>query len=217
MKNVLIIGSSGMIGGTILQLCLQNTEIGTITLINRKPLNIKHNKIVEIIHDDFLNLETIQQAFTNQDICFYCLGVYTGQVSTQEFNKITIDYTKSIGLILKEKSPKATICFLSGAGADSSEKSKVLFAKAKGIAENFLIHLNFYNTFIFRPGYIYPVNKRKEPNMAYKLFRLLYKPLSAIYPNIGLTSMQLASKMLFVALNGYNGVILENKDIRSLT
>lgn len=216
IKNVLIIGSSGMIGGEILKLCLENSQIGTITLINRRTLNIKHNKINEIIHDDFLNFENVKYAFDNQNICFYCLGVYTGQVATTEFNKITIDYTKAIGLILKEKSPQATFCFLSGAGADSSEKSKVLFAKAKGIVENFLISLKFAKTYIFRPGYIYPVIKRKEPNLAYKLFRILYKPISFIYPNIGLTSLQLASKMLHVGLNNYNNIILENKDIRSI-
>ena len=61
-------------------------------------------------------------------------------------------------------------------GADTSEKSSVMFAKDKGIAENFLFNLKFHRTYSFRPGYIYPVTKRNEPNFGYKLTRLLYKP-----------------------------------------
>jgi hypothetical protein len=90
----------------------------------------------------------------------------------------------------------------------------VLFAKAKGIAENYILSLKFPHTYIFRPGYIYPVEPRKEPNLLYKIFRLLYKPLSFIYPNIGLTSLQLAQKMITVSSFGSNKVVLKNSDIR---
>jgi nucleoside-diphosphate-sugar epimerase len=214
MKNVIIIGASGMIGNHILKLCLTHKEINKITLINRKPLGINNTKVIEVIHTDFMNVESVKQHFDNQDICFYCLGVYTGQVPTDEFNKITIDYTKVFADALKQESPQATFCFLSGQGADSSEKSSVLFAKAKGIAENYLLNLKFARTFIFRPGYIYPVEPRKEPNTLYSVFRLLYKPISYIYPNIGLTSLQLAQKMLSVGLLGNDKDVLENKDIR---
>lgn len=215
MKHVIIIGSSGMIGNTILKLCIENKEIEKITLINRKPLGIKNSKITEIIHADFMDYESVKNQLINQDICFYCLGVYTGQVPKQEFNKITIDYTKVFVDAFKYASPQATVCFLSGQGADSSEKSSVLFAKAKGIAENYILSLKFPHTYIFRPGYIYPVEPRKEPNLLYKFFRVLYKPLSIIYPNIGLTSLQLAQKMLNVGLFGNNKVVLENSDIRN--
>ena len=210
----MIVGSSGMIGNTILKLCLEHKEIEKITVINRKPLSIKNSKVTEILHTDFMNFDSVQQQFADHDICFYCLGVYTGQVPTQEFNKITIDYTKAFVNALKHVSPQATVCFLSGQGADSSEKSSVLFAKAKGIAENYILSLKFPHTYIFRPGYIYPVEPRKEPNLLYKIFRVLYKPLSFMYPNIGLTSLQLAQKMLAVGLLGNNKVVLENSDIR---
>jgi nucleoside-diphosphate-sugar epimerase len=215
MKNILIAGSSGMVGSLILQLAIESNEVGSIVLINRKPTAIKHHKIKEYIHSDFLHFESIANAFANIDICYYCIGVYTGQVPTEGFNKITIDYTKAFANALKQYSPQASFCFLSGQGADNKEKSKILFARAKGIAENYLLSKQFKNTFIFRPGYIYPTIARQEPNLAYKLMKVLYKPVSLIYPNIGLTSLQLAIKMFTVGLSGYSKNILENKDIRS--
>lgn len=214
MKNILIAGSSGMIGSLVLKSCLQNAAVAKITLLNRKPSGIADPRVTEILHQDFLNFETVKSAFSNQDICFYCVGIYTGQVPAEEFNKITIDYTKAFADALHQQSPKTTFCFLSGQGADSTEKSKVLFAKAKGIAENHLLSLGFPKTFIFRPGYIYPVTPRKEPNLLYRISRPLYPVLSLIYPNIGLTSVQLAEKMVEVGFNGHDKVILENADIR---
>ena len=119
--------------------------------------------------------------------------------------------------MLKQQSPNATFCFLSGQGADSSEKSRILFAKEKGIAENYLLRLQFANTYIFRPGYIYPVTPRKEPNFSYKVMRKLYKPISFIYPNIGVSSIQLANKMVSVGINGGDKIVYENKAIQNNT
>jgi nucleoside-diphosphate-sugar epimerase len=214
MKNVIIAGSSGMIGNQILQLCIEHEEVGIITLINRRPSGIKHPKIKEVIHTDFTNLDVIASAFAHQDVCYYCVGVYTGAVPTDEFNKITIDYTSVFGKMLQAHSPAATVCFLSGAGADSTERSKVLFARAKGIAENHLLSLGFPRIYIFRPGYIYPVVPRREPNFAYTLMRWLYCPISAVYANMGVTSTHLAQRMYEHGLDGGKQTILENRDIR---
>lgn len=215
MKSVLILGSSGMIGSLVLQNCLSNPEISTVTTVVRRKSTIKHPKLVEIVHSDFLDFSMIKNQLKNQDICFYCLGVYTGQVSRADFASITIDYTKALATTLRNANENTTFCFLSGQGADSTEKSRIMFAKDKGIIENILFKLNFYRTFCFRPGYIYPVKERREPNFSYKIMRLLYQPfLSKIYPNIGVTSDKLASVMVTIGLNGYDKSIIENNDIR---
>lgn len=214
MKNVIITGSNGMIGRLVLEECLQRNDVQKVTSITRRPLGIHNEKLVEVIHTDFLEYTAIETQLNNQDVCFYCIGVYTGQVPKEEFKKITVDFTKAFGEVLHRNSPQASFCFLSGDGADSSEKSRILFARQKGIAENSLLKLQFKNTYIFRPGYIYPVTPRKEPNFGYRLFRWLYKPISAIAPNIGVTSVKLANKMVETGLNGSDKVIFENKDIR---
>lgn len=218
MKNVLITGSNGMIGSLILYNCLNSPEVKQVTSLARKSTGIKHPKLIEVIHDDFLNYTSVQSVFKNQDICFYCIGVYTGQVPAAEFKKITVDYTKAFASQLKSNSPQAVFCFLSGDGADQSEKSRILFAREKGKAENSLLSLQFKATYIFRPGYIYPIQKRKEPNLLYSLMRLLWKPLlSWLSPSIGLTSQTLANTMTDVGLKGARQVIFSNRDIRNYT
>ena len=167
----------------------------------------------EIIHQDFTNYVTIKQHLQNIDICFFCIGVYTSAVTKEEFNIITIDMPFELGKALKIENPNITFSLLSGIGADSTEKSKTLFAKAKGISENKLINLNFKKLTIFRPGYIYPVTPRKEPNMSYQIFRLLHRPLAILMTKSVTTSVQLANKMMNVALTNNNQLIFENKEI----
>ncbi len=162
MKHVIITGSNGMIGKLVLENCLQNSSVATVTSITREPIGIMHSKLTEVIHTDFLDYTSVEEHFKNKDVCFYCIGVYTGQVPVDEFKKITVDFTKAFSEVLKQNSPHASFCFLSGAGADSTEKSSTLFAKQKGIAENGLIRLQFRHTFIFRPDTFILIRRGKN-------------------------------------------------------
>jgi nucleoside-diphosphate-sugar epimerase len=217
MKNIIITGTNGMIGGLILQLCLQREDVATITSITRKPIGISHPKLKEVIHQNFADFSSIEDNFKNKDICFYCVGVYTGQVPTDEFKKITVDYTRSFATTLKEYSLQVSFNFLSGQGADTTEKSKVLFAREKGIAENILDKLNFKSFHSYRPAYIYPVTKREEPNTMYKIMRAMYKPIKFLFPNYTITSEKLAQVIVHIGFNGSQKTFFENKEMRNFS
>ncbi|MBC8173474.1 MAG: NAD(P)H-binding protein [Chitinophagales bacterium] len=214
MKNVIITGASGMIGGIILQNCLQNKDIKQVTSIVRKKSGIENPKLNEVIHTDFSDFSPISRQLKGYDICFYCIGVYTGEVNRDTFREITVDYTKAFAEVLRKENAKTTFCFLSGQGADRKEKSRLMFAKDKGIAENILLGLSFDQLYIFRPGYIYPVTPRKEPNLTYRMMRVLYKYiLSKVYPQVAVTSEGLAKVMTHAGLYRGNKTTYENKDI----
>jgi len=215
MKNVIIIGSTGMIGGLVLEKCLGRDDVGRVTTITRRETGRSDPKLREAVHSDFLDFAAVEEHLKNQDVCYYCVGVYTGQVPADEFRKITIDYTRAFAEALRRQSDNTAFCFLSGQGADSTEKSRMMFARDKGAAENILLSLKFVRTHIFRPGYIYPTTPRKEPNLTYDLMRLLYKPISAVYANIGLSSEELADAMVEIGMSGGSKTILENQDIRN--
>lgn len=216
-KNVIITGATGMTGSMILDKCLANDEVKKVTSVVRRPTGKQHPKLVEVVHSDFLNFEHAEY-LKNQDVCYYCIGVYTGQAPREQFSEITIGYTKAFASALRAQNDKTTFCFLSGDGADRSEKSRIMFKKDKGIAENSLIALQFNRLYIFRPGYIYPTIPRKEPNRSYIFFRYAYKGLlQYIYPNIGLTSEQLSNAMTNAGLYGAEKETLENADIRRMS
>jgi uncharacterized protein YbjT (DUF2867 family) len=217
MKNVIITGSTGMIGRLILENCLKRDDVGNVTTIVRRKTGIEHAKLREVVLDDFFDYSRIVDCLKSQDVCFFCIGVYTGAVSKNEFRTITVDYTIAFAETLRLYNQKTTFCFLSGQGADLTGKSRLMFSKDKGVAEKKLIELNFHQLCLFRPGYIYPVTPRKEPGFSYRIMRLLYKPLiSRLSTGISINSEQLAQAMVETGMKGGKKVIYENKDIRDI-
>ncbi len=212
MKNVIIAGASGMVGSLVLERCLSSVDIALVTSLVRSESTADHAKLEEVVVADFADYSSRADLFRNIDMAFFCIGVYTGQVSDDTFRAITIDYATAFAHALKANSPNAALCFLSGAGADRSEKSSASFARYKGIAENQIsaLDLDFY---AFRPGYIYPVTPRKEPNIMYRAMRLLYPLIRLGGSNSSIKSTELAAAMFQVGLHGAASEILENKAI----
>jgi uncharacterized protein YbjT (DUF2867 family) len=218
-KNVIITGATGMVGGCALSICLENPDVSMVTVIGRRSTGIENVRLREVLVDDFTDYSALAGELKNQDVAIYCLGAYTGAVSDDLFREITVDYTLAFARALHRASPQAAFCFLSGQGADQTEKSRMAFARYKGAAESALLDMGFPRVHIFRPGYIYPFTPRKEPNLMYTISRFLYPLVRRLYPNIGIPSENLAAAMVHAGLYGTGEIenpILENKDIRSM-
>ncbi|HCT21849.1 MAG TPA: hypothetical protein DIW54_00300 [Chitinophagaceae bacterium] len=210
--KVLLTGATGMIGGLILEQCLAANKINQVISFVRKQSGQVHPKLTEVVVADFCDYSVHEDLFTHVNAAYFCLGAYTGQVSNDMLKQITVDYAVAFARQLSISSPNAKFCLLSGAGADRTEKSKTPFALFKGMAENQIATLQL-DSYSFRPGYIYPVTPRKEPNVAYRLFRFLY-PIMRVFGNkYSIRSTDLAEVMFYVGINGTDKQILENADI----
>lgn len=206
-----------MVGAELLSLCLETPEIKEVISLVRKPGSRKHPKLQEVEVPDFYSLNSLEAIFQGIDLCYYCIGVYVGQVPDAEFRKITEEGSRIFADALHKGSPDCRVVYLSGMGADSTEKSRMLFPSSKGKAENHFLKRGFRSAYVVRPGYIYPDTPRKEPNLFYSVSRIGYWYLARfVYPNIGLRSGELARAMLQVGFKGYERAILENADLRKL-
>ncbi len=212
MKNVIIAGATGMVGSLILEKCLASDEVAQVVSMVRKKSSVDHPKLKNVIVTNFTDYSDHADMFKNIDAAYFCIGVYTGQVPDEAFREITVDYAVAFAEALKTNSPNANLCLLSGSGADRTEKSRTAFARYKGIAENKIsaMDLPFYT---FRPGYIYPVTPRKEPNFMYSLSRTLYPLIKLMGKNASIKSTELATAMFNVGMNGGEQEIFENRDI----
>ena len=210
--KVIITGGSGMVGNLVLTNCLNLDKITEVRSLVRKPTGQKHKKLTEIVITNFEDYSAQENLFKDISAAFFCLGVYTGQVPDDLFKKITVNYAVEFAKTLEKNSPRATLCLLSGAGADRTEKSRTSFALYKGMAENQIAKLNlkFYS---FRPAYIYPVDQRKEPNVGYKIIKVLYPIFKLLGDKYSIKSTELANAIFNIGLNGANKQILENQDI----
>ena len=201
-----------MVGGLVLKQCLNSAEIKEVVSLVRKPTGKTHQKLSEVVIEDFTDYTARAASFEGLSAAFFCIGVYTGEVADDIFKKLTVDYAVAFAAAVEKNSPKARLCLLSGAGADRTEKSRTSFARYKGMAENQIdaMNLAFHS---FRPGYIYPVTPRKEPNMMYRVSRLMYPLLKLFGENFSIKSTELAAAMFSVGINGAEKTVLENRDI----
>src|SRR5579862_9639793 len=196
MKRVVIVGASGMVGGYALRYLLENPAVGAVTSIARRNLGVSYPKLTEILHQDFADCSALGSALTGQDAAVFCLGAYTGAVPDAELRRITVDYTVEFARVLHGSSPGAVFSFLSGNGADPTGRSRVAYARYKGAAEKALLDSGFHRVYLFRPGYIYPVEPRKEPTVSYRLLRSAYPVFRVLFPNLVIRSDDLARVMV---------------------
>jgi len=149
----------------------------------------------------------------------FCLGTYTGAVSDATLRTVTVDYTIEFARVLRHGSPEAAFSFLSGSGADPTGRSRLAFARYKGEAENALQAAGFPRVYIFRPAYIYPVEPRKEPNVSYRLLRMIYPAFRLMFPNQVIRADDLAQAMVDVAVRDTSelkSAVFQNRDITAM-
>src|SRR3954470_7896795 len=172
--RAIITGSTGMVGEGVLHVCLQQSEVEAILVINRKPCGITHPKLKEIIQADFYNLSAIENQLTGYNACFFCLGISSIGMKEPEYFKITYTLTMHVAETLSSLNKDMTFCYISGAGTDSTEKGRSMWARVKGKTENDLMKLPFKQVFSFRPGFMKSFKGAKNTLPFYKYISWMY-------------------------------------------
>jgi len=211
--NILITGPTGTAGSEVLDQAVLDPEIQTVTALTRKPMEPRQ-KLNTILHKDFLDYSTLRDAFASQDACIWCLGISQTQVTKEEYEVITHDYTMACAGALLKANPSITFVFLSGQGADSTEQSRTTFARIKGKTENALKRAGFQKLYIARPGGIKPVRLNPNTSLANKLAVPLLPVLEWFAPNLVIGAGELAKGLLYLAKHGCEKQILENADLK---
>jgi uncharacterized protein YbjT (DUF2867 family) len=214
--NIIITGATGMVGSEVVRQAIEDPAIEKIVLLIRNASAFSHLKVRQVIHSDFTSYTGLDDIFKETDACLWCLGISQSRVSKSEYYTTTHDYAVAAAKAMLAANPDMAFVFLSGQGADSSERSFVRFAKVKGQAENSLARLNPKKLFIFRPGGITATNRNKKES-AYKKFEILMvKIMAAVFPWSVISTKDLAIAMLKVAGKGFNKIILSHWDIKNL-
>ncbi len=217
--RALLFGGSGMIGQGVLRELLQRAEVTKVISVGRTSLEQKHEKLEELLRTDLYDWSGTESAFTGIDAVFFCLGVSSGGMSEAEYTKVSYELPMSVAKALIKTSPQATFCFISGAGTDSTEKGRTMWARVKGKTENELQKVGFKAVYCFRPGYIQPmdgiVSKTPSYRTMYKFTAPLY-PLFKGFSSVVTSTRQLGFAMVEVALKGYSKPILESRDLNAV-
>jgi hypothetical protein len=205
-----------MVGEGVLHESLNHPDVQSVLVINRKSCGVKHDKLKEIIHPDFFDFSAIEDQLVGYNACYFCMGVSSLGMKEADYQSITYELTLYIANLLMKKNPDMVFCYVSGAGTDSTEKGRTMWARVKGKTENDLLNLPFKDAYMFRPGYIQPIKGLKNSYKFYKVTGPFYPILKFLFSKYVGTLEELGLAMINTVLTGSDKKVLECKDIREL-
>lgn len=217
--KVILTGATGMVGEGVLYECLHHADVEKVLVITRNPSGYSDPKLTEIVHDDFFDLSSISDSLAGYNACYFCLGVTSLGKNEAEYTRLTYTLTLNFATTLATLNPGMTFCYISGAGTDSSEKGRTMWARVKGKTENDLMKLPFRQAYNFRPAGIIPFLPLKPSQTYYKSYKYvgwLFPLIKVIVPNYVVDLKELAVALINSSLSGYQKNILEVKDIKIL-
>jgi uncharacterized protein YbjT (DUF2867 family) len=218
--RAILTGATGMVGQGVLRECLLDDSISEVLSIGRNPLRQQHPKLRELLVPDLGNLSGNESQLSGYEACFFCAGVSSAGMSEEKYTALTYDLTLSFARTLEPLNPAMTFIYVSGAGTDSTEKGRSMWARVKGRTENALLRLQFKAAYMFRPGFIQPLHGIRSKTRLYQFFYDLLVPVMPLlkgrFPKFLTTTEQIGRAMIHVAKSGYPKPILDPEDINRL-
>ena len=174
MKTALLFGSSGLVGGHLLNQLIKDTNYSKIKLFVRTDPEISDPK-VEVIKTNFNNLQNHKEDIKGDD-CFVCIGTTKKNTPDKDdYRKVELDIPKEIAKIAKSNLVNSFI-FVSALYANP--KSPGDYVRFKGLVEEELKRLSFQKLALMRPSFL--MGDRKEKRAGEKIGIFVFKLLSPL-------------------------------------
>jgi len=218
--KVILFGATGMVGQGVLRECLLDPGVQQVLAIGRNGTGQNHAKLRDLVKKDLLDFSDVEAQLSGYDACFFCLGVASTGMAEEQYTRITHDVPLAAAKTLLKQSPGITFILVSGAGADSTERGRTMWARVKGKTENDLLAMPFKAVFVLRPAAIQPLDGIKSRTTVYRIVYDLTGPilpfLKRKFPKYITTTRQIGKAMLTLTRSGGSKRVLENADINEV-
>jgi uncharacterized protein YbjT (DUF2867 family) len=138
-------------------------------------------------------------------------------MTEQQYTHVTYGLTLAAAKPLARLNPGMTFIYVSGAGTDSTESGRTMWARVKGKTENAILSLPFKAAYMFRPGVIQPLHGITSKTKSYRIFYAIATPLfpmlKVIFPRHIATTEEIGRAMLNVTRHSFSKITLEASDI----
>ena len=214
-KTALILGATGLTGGILLQLLLENGAYNKVKLFSRSSIGFTHPKMEEYVINLF-QLEKFKSDFIGDEV-YCCIGTTKKKTPNNEMYK-NIDYGIPVKAAQLAKENKIeTILIISALGANA--KSSIFYNRIKGEMENAVLNLHIKNTYILQPSLI--GGNRLEKRFGEQFFKQVMKLLHFVlvgplekYKTI--EPITIAKAMVWIANNDFNKNRIESDELKKL-
>jgi len=197
--------------------CLEDRRVESVLTAGRRTTGLVAATLDEVGVPDLFSLSpAFRGRLRDIDACFYCLGVSSAGMGEEAYRRITVGMTVAVMDALVEANPDVKVCFVSGQGSDGSGRSRMMWARVKGEAENEVL-ARPVEAYVFRPGFVQPRKGARSSTASYRALYALMAPVSPLLvrlaPGSVTTTARIGRAMLEVVTSGYPRPILETRDI----
>ncbi len=218
--RVILFGASGMVGGGVLRECLQSPRVDGVLSVGRRGLDRTDLKLTQVQCPDVADLSGVESQLVGFEACFFCLGVSSAGMSESDYTRVTHDLTISAARTLVRLNPGMTFVYVSGAGTDSSERGRSMWARVKGRTENDLLRMGFRAAYMFRPGIIEAKHGVRPRSRVYRVGYTILYPLLQLVKLVAPGSMTSTDRvglaMIHVVDRGWPTPWISTRDINTL-
>ena len=218
--KVILFGATGMVGQGVLRECLLDPDVESVLAVGRSPPGQRHDKLRELMHDNFLDFSGLESQLAGYDGCFFCLGVSSVGMNEERYRHLTHDITMAAATTLARLNPGMVFIYVTGRGTDSTEQGPQMWARVKGKTENDLLKLPFKAAYMFRPAGIQPLHGVRSRTAWVQAIYVVTSPLLSLLnrtsPKFMTTTEQVGRAMIKVARDGYPRPVLESEDINAV-
>ncbi len=215
--RVILFGATGMVGQGVLRECLRDERVTGVLAVVRSPLATRDPKLREARPADFTDLSDVEDEFDGADACLFCLGVSSIGMAEDAYTRVTYDFTLAAADAVARQAPGATFVYVSGAGTDSIERGRSMWARVKGRTENALLAHADLDAYMLRPGFIQPLHgaasRTRWVRVTYAALRPVTGTVRRLFPRSMCTTEQLGRAMLRLATDGWPSRALATADI----
>ena len=178
-KTATIIGSTGLIGGELLNLLLRDKHFDLIRVLVRRPVEF-NDPAVRVMVIDFSDDASFKSAIAGSDALFCAVGTTQKKVKGDRaaYYKVDFDIPVNSAKFCEETGCPAFL-IVSSVGADS--KSSNFYLKLKGEVEDKLRELKIASVSVFRPSML--LGKRKEFRFSEEVAKAISAPLTFLFPS----------------------------------
>ncbi|MEZ4969272.1 MAG: NAD-dependent epimerase/dehydratase family protein [Flavobacteriaceae bacterium] len=170
-KMAIVLGATGLTGGYLLQMLLNDGRYRKVKVFTRTSIGFSHPKLEEYI-GNLLQLEGFKDYFVADEV-FCCIGTTKAKTPDMEmYRKIDFGIPVSAAKLCRSMGI-GTFLVISALGANA--KSRVAYNRLKGEMEEAVLHCGIPKTHILQPSLI--GGKRKEKRVGEWLAKQFMKVL----------------------------------------
>ncbi len=211
MAHIILTGATGTAGAAILDCALKSPAIARISVLSRRPVKLAESqpKANVIIHKDYTSYPPdVLDQLKGATGCVWAQGISSRGMSEKDYEAITIDYPVAAAKAFAGLGEKDNFNFvyMSGEGANMSEKSSFMFGRIKGRAENALLALQLelasLSVYNIRPAAINPEGnylQERKPTMQDRAATLLGGVFEKVWKSYVIPTPKLAQVCLDLA------------------